>query len=393
MNLASVAERVAALDRATVTLDRQRCLHTLDRFSACQACLGICPAGAIRPGQPPVLDAQACQSCLACLPVCPTGAFGADDAVPALLECAARVEAPTLELVCQRHPRAAYGLSADGAAIRVRGCLAGLGVGALLALAALEVEQVVLRAEACGQCAWSSLAGQLAENVARAQQLLAPWGRPQRLRLVAAAGTELVPRRVVEADNPPLSRRDLFRLAARRGQVVMARAMNETGTTHGPRPARERQRVLNALAALPARAAPAAADYPAGGGYALVTVSAACSACGACPRACPTGALRWECPDPAAYRLIFEPRLCNGCEACCHVCAAEAITVQAEPSFEAVYGVPAARVLSEGGLMRCQRCGAGTAVRPGKHLCPTCEFRSQNPFGARPLPSLTKVRS
>jgi ferredoxin len=393
MNLASVAERVASLERETVTLDQQRCLHSIDRFSACQACLGLCPAGAIQPGQPPALTPEACQTCLACLPVCPTGAFRADDAVPALLECAARVETDTLELVCQYHPEAERGLSAAGAAIRVRGCLAGLGVGALLALAALEGQQVVARADACGQCAWTSLSKRLAANVAQARQLLQPWGRDQRLSLMEAAAADLVPRRVVEADNPPLSRRDLFRLAARRGQVVMARAVTQTGTTTGPRPARERQRVLNALAALPARACPASADHRAGSGYAMVQVSAACSACGACTRACMTGALQWERPEPTTYRLVFQPRLCNGCEACRHVCVEAAITVAAQPAFEAVFAEPALLVLSAGGLMRCQRCQAWTALRPGQHLCPTCEFRRTNPFGARPTPGRPRVRS
>jgi ferredoxin len=275
----------------------------------------------------------------------------------------------------------------------VRGCLAGLGVGALLALAALEGEQVVARADACGQCAWSSLSKRVAANVAQARQLLQPWGRDQRLSLMEAAATDLVPRRVLEADNPPLSRRDLFRLAARRGQIVMARAVTETSTTPGPRPARERQRVLNAMAALPARASPASAAHPAGSGYAMVQVSAGCSACGACTRACVTGALQWERPEPATYRLAFQPRLCTGCEACRHVCGEAAITVTPQPAVEAVFAAPALQVLRAGGLMRCQRCHAWTALRPGQHLCPTCEFRRKNPFGARPTPGLPRVRS
>jgi ferredoxin len=392
MNLVSVAERVAAIERSRVVLNAQRCLHATDRFSACAACQSVCPVAAIEPGRPPTLNAEACTNCLACLPVCPTGAFGADDAVAALLDCAARIETPTLELICQRHPRPAEGLTAVSKAVRVRGCLAGLGVGAYVALAALGVEAVVVRADGCADCAWGTLRGQLERQVTQAQQLLAPWNQAHKLSVCVEPAQAVTPRPVLEADNPPLSRRDLFRMAARRGQVMLARAVNDTGSSTGPHPARERQRVINALAALPARSSPASDALPAGPGCALVAVSAACSACAACARACPTGALVFERVEPDGYRLAFHPQRCNGCEACRRVCAPGAISLNPRPSFEAVFGQPTPQVLSAGALVRCQRCSAWTAAAPGRALCPTCAARRHNPFGARPIPALTKVQ-
>ena len=386
MDLSSVAERVAAIERSAVTLSAQRCLHATDRFSGCSACLSVCPVGAIVPGKPPVLTADACQTCLACLPVCPTGAFSADDAVPTLLECAARLEAPAIELFCQRHPQPDFSPWPEAAGVRVRGCLAGLGVGALVALAALGSECVRLRADACAPCAWGTLQGQLVDQVRQAQQLLAPWGLTHKLELVSEPPTSLALRRVIEADNPPVSRRDLFRLAARRGQVALARAVTETGGATGPRPARERQRVLNALAGLPARAEASGVDHAVAAGYALVTVSSACSACAACARACPTGALRFERATPDAFRLNFQPRLCTGCEACVHVCAPEALSVSPAPTFEAVFGPASNVVVQAGGLVRCDRCGTWFAAALGQKLCPPCAFRRQHPFGARPMP-------
>lgn len=394
MDFASVAERMAGLDRTTVTFNALRCLYATDRFSTCHACQGVCPVAAIipaeQPGHPPALDAAACATCLACLPVCPTGAFTADDAVAPLLECAARVEASPLELVCQRHPAAEGGLSAEGAAIRVRGCLAGLGVGALVALVAMGAEAIALRADACDHCEWSALLPQTERQVAAAQQLLAPLGQAHKLTLLLEAPAAPAARPVLEADNPPLSRRDLFRLMARRGQVVLARAMNETGGATGPHPARERQRLLKALAALPApEALPAT---PAGPGFALVQVSETCSACGACVRACPTGALEFERSEPPSYRLLFHAARCTGCEACQHVCAPAALTFDHQPSYAAVFGPAAPAVLSVGRLVRCTSCNTWMAAASGQKYCPTCTIRRAHPFGPRPMPGRAKVQ-
>jgi ferredoxin len=393
MNLASVAEHVAAIDRSALRFDAARCLHHTDRYATCQACQGVCPVSAIAPGRPPALDAAACVTCLACLPVCPTGAFSADDAVAPLLECAARVETSPLEVVCQLHPNPALGLSAGATAIRVRGCLAGLGVGALVALAALGAESIVLRADACAQCQWGALFGQLERQVAQAQQLLAPSERCARLTLLIDAAQATTPRPLLDADNPPLSRRDLFRMVVRRGPVLLARAMAENGGATGPRqPARERRRLLKALEACPPPSA-AIPTLPAGPGFGLVQVSAACSACGACAKACPTGALEFHRAEaPAAYELCFHAARCNGCEACAHACAAAALQVDPQPSFAAVFDQPSPSVVSSGALVRCARCNTWMAAGLHQTYCPTCEFRHAHPFGARPIPNRAKVQ-
>jgi ferredoxin len=395
MNLASMADHVAAIERSIVILNSPRCLHAMGKFSACQACSEACPVGAIQPGKPPVLNADACETCLACLPVCPTGALTADDAVPALLNCAARVETGALEIVCQRHPQANAGLAADNTAVRVHGCLAGLGVGAFVALAALGMPQVLVRADACGQCAWASLQPRLEQNVDQARRLLEPWGRAAALVTVTAPPAPAAERPLWEANNPPLSRRDLFRMASRRGQVVAARAMTGEAAPAERAPARERQRLWNALQHLPHDQQTNAGSLPAGPGTAVVSVSDACSACGACARICPTGALSYEVqtePSPT-YRLTFLPWACNGCDACTHACLPGAITLDTAPAFEAVFGLPEPAVLRAGALVRCKRCRTWMAAKPGVLLCPTCDFRRQNPFGARPIPAQKPVRS
>src|SRR5512140_3117491 len=56
VSLIGAAERFAAMDRSAIVFDGARCLHSLDRNSACEACFALCPADAITVGKPPVLD-------------------------------------------------------------------------------------------------------------------------------------------------------------------------------------------------------------------------------------------------------------------------------------------------------------------------------------------------
>lgn len=390
MNLFSAAERLAAIDRSEVTLDAARCLHTRDKFATCEACLGICPTGAIQTGKPPRLDAETCASCLTCLPLCPAGAFTADDAVADLLNCAARVESRALELVCQAHPRAERGGSAETTGIRVRGCLAGLGSGTYLALAALGVEQITLRLDACQECPWAFLRGQVEKQFREAERLLQAWGRTEIIKL-ADVLEEPDERPVWDAKNPPLSRRDMFIMLSRQGQIALARAMENHPTSAGKGTGRNRTRMIHAAAQL--------GDLQdgkvslAGMGFAMLTVSDACSACGACARACPTAALKFGVDEKARrYALGFSPKDCIACEACLHVCMEKAISLDPAPAAEQVWGPNEALLLQSGGLSRCERCNALFAARPGLQFCPACEFRRKNPFGSRLAPPFYSPR-
>ncbi|MEJ2302282.1 MAG: 4Fe-4S dicluster domain-containing protein [Anaerolineales bacterium] len=378
----SAAERLTAIDRSTVVLDTQRCLHSHDRFATCKSCFDVCPDGAIRPGKPPALDSQRCSSCLACLPVCPAGAYAADDAVPALRNCAVHLETGTLELVCKRHPAAQTGLASESVGVRVRGCLAGLGSAAYLALAALGLERILIRLDACDQCPWSSLLPLIRKQIGQAGHLLNLWEKMDLLQVVSSTdgGTE---RPLWDADNPPLSRRDLFRMMARQGQLAMARAMaGEHATTGQRRPGRDRLRILGAVAHLP-EVEVGQRPLPEDLGFAAVSVSESCTACEACARACPTGTLQFERNEvDRSYRLSFVSESCIGCEICLHVCAPAAIEVSHKPSFHEIFGQSGAVVLQEGELSRCRKCNIYFAARPGVQLCPLCEFRRSHPFGS-----------
>jgi ferredoxin len=381
VNLFTAAERLAAIDRSEITLDAGRCLHSRDKFAACEACLNVCPADAIQADKPPRLDSTACASCLTCLPLCPSGAFSADDSVADLLNCAARIESRAVELVCQAHPRAETGLSAGATGIRLRGCLAGLGSGTYLALAALGVEQVTLRLDACGECPWASLRGQAEKQFNEAKQLLSAWGRAETLCLTDAL-TEPVERLLWDVKNPPLSRRDMFLLVSRQGQIALARAIENQPPKAGKSIGRNRTRMIHAAAQL--------GDLQdgsvslAGMDFAMLTINESCSACGACARICPTDALTFESDEEAhRYALRLSPKECINCEACIHVCMEKAVSVDSAPMAEQVWGPKEAVLLQSGELSRCEHCSAPFAARQGIRLCPTCEYRRKNPFGSR----------
>ena len=380
MEILTLVERLAALDRSAVTYDPERCSHSHDKFVDCEACLGICPVEAIQPGKPPRFDAEVCAGCLACLPLCPSGAFNADDGIHDLLNCATHVESTQIELVCQAHHRAQNGISEDGVGIRIRGCLVGLGSGTYLALAAMGLEKVTVRLDACSECPWSSLKGQVKAQVETAKRLLFAWDKADFVQTVTELET-MCERLLWDAQNPPLSRRDLFVMLSRQGQATLARAIEKEGTPTGKQAGRGHRRLANAITHLPKPEVNLSLD---GLGFGMLTVSEDCTACGSCARFCPTGALEFEVNKEAhTYSLRFTPQECIGCQACLHICADSAVSLDSAPALGQVFGTNEALTLRSGELSRCDRCHAYFAAHPGVRLCPNCEFRQKNPFGSR----------
>lgn len=380
MSLLSAAERIAAMDRSEVVFDARRCLHTRGKASECEACFEICPAGAILPGKPPTLNPLECQTCLACLPVCPTGAYAADDAVSALFNAVAHLEGGSVELLCENNPHPELGM-AEATGITVKHCLAGLGMGAYIALAAFDIEKLHVRTEYCYSCKWSALSGEVESQTNHANTFLAGWGKPGFVEAIS----DLInnsERPYWSAESPPVSRRDLFRMMARQGKTVMARAMERGQTDTERRPGRDRMRVINSAQALPSAAPEAEIDLGQFG-YAAVSVTDECTACSACARVCPTGALSFTTSaEPARFSLQFTARKCIDCGICSAVCSPSAIELNHQPTFAGVFAhetVP----LIESSLGQCDRCGASFAQHHGVKLCPLCDFRRQNPFGSQ----------
>jgi ferredoxin len=393
MDLLSAAERLTDIDRSAIRYEAGRCLIALEKFSECDACIQLCPTGAILPGKPPEFQPESCAACYACLPACPVGAYHADDSFSALLTSTARVESGEVEVVCSRHPHPERATLADATTLCVRGCLAGLGVGGWLALFSVGVQRVVMRLEHCQACEWQQrsprLQGVIAEQAATARRWLSAWGLAAALEICQHINPTAVPDRPAwDAHNPPLTRRDLFRLASRQGQLAAARAMDSAALTGGPRPGRERSRVLNAARRLHAERK-SFDDFGLDGlGYAMLTVSEACTACGACGRACPTGALRFGRDGEKTFKISFNPGECIDCKVCAQVCAPSAIQIDPRAMVSSLL-LPDPILLQEGELAHCRRCNALIASRPGVYLCPVCQFRRDHPFGSQLPPGMT----
>ncbi len=379
MSLLNAAERFASIDRSQITLDPKRCLHVQDQYSDCAACFDICPVQAIAIGKPPTLDSEKCESCLACLPTCPVGAFHADDEVKDLLTCVAHIEDQPVELLCEFHSHPESGVDSESIGIQIQGCLAGLGGGALLALSALGVKRLTLRTDSCSTCEWHSLHPEIHLQARRATHFLSAWGSNITIPCVDEIESS-VERPLWSAKNPPLSRRDLFRMMAKQGQVSLARAMENGVTASKRQPGRDRLRVLSAVSHLPE---PSSTTNLNEFGFATLTISESCTACGACGRACPTEALHFERNNEAmTYSLTFSAQNCIGCNLCDHVCLPDAITLNHEPAFEQVFSVKEAQVVESGSLVRCERCKSLMAARDDVKLCPLCEYRRTHPFGS-----------
>jgi ferredoxin len=388
LSLLDAAERFSAIDRSVVMFNAERCLHKQDRFSGCEACFAVCPVEAITPGKPPSLDADKCQSCLACLTVCPMGAYSADDAVASLLNAVTHLEEGTLEILCEKNPRASKGMK-ESTGMRVRGCLAGLGCGAYLSLAAFGLEHILARTDACPTCVWGSLPAQVEEQVNQAKLLLEAWGKAETLECVSELDNP-VARPLWEAKNPPLSRRDMFRMLTQQGKVVMARAMENGQGSESRGPGRNHMRILGAVTHLPA-VQPEFNGSVVNMDFAWISVSEACTACGVCARACPTQAIQFVIEeDSHSYQLNISPQLCTGCEMCSHVCEPEAVSVEHAPTFQQVFGSGQAVLLRGGEIAYCERCKTVYAAKPGIQLCSICEFRRQNPFGSK-IPKGLKI--
>jgi len=370
-------------------LKKERCLHGQDRFSSCEACFAICPVNAITPDKPPSYEAEKCQSCLACLTVCPVGAYSADDAVASLLNAVTHLEGSELEVLCEKNPQAAQGFSVASIGIRVKGCLAGLGCGAYLSLAAFGLEQILVRMDACSVCEWGTLPVHVEAQVSQAKQLLEAWGKAEILECLSKVDSP-VERLLWEAKNPPLSRRDMFRMLAHQGKVAMARAM-EDGQISNRGLGRNHLRILSAVAHLPAPQP----DYTGilqDTDFTMVSVTEACTACGVCARACPTHALQFEVNEnETEFTLKFSARQCMGCEMCIHVCAPSAVSVDHTPSLVQLFSEES-MTLQEGQLVKCKCCGIPMAARPNIHLCQLCEYRHTHPVGPMQMPGYKGIK-
>jgi ferredoxin len=385
MDILSLSEQLAGIDRHLITFDPEACLNTSRRFAKCELCHEICPTDAIQPDHPlPNFDQNQCVKCNACLPICPVGAYKAEDAVLNLLKCVSRFQLHSMEILCEKHPAPAKGAPTTDIAYQVRGCLAGLGPEAYLALFALGAESVIVRTDNCENCPWGSLRPRIESQIREAKTFLHVWEWEGKLSsLSETTENEEHERPIWNTENLPVSRRDLFRLSSHQGEFVLARELAVDPKSEIHHPSHNRARLLATIRKLIETNPPSCDTVLNNLGFATLTIDESCTACGACSRICPTGALIFESnTKEKTYRLSFAPELCIDCGVCLHACMPHAITLNSIPSFQYVFGSTKPITLREGGLSRCEGCKAWFASDVGEEYCPGCEYRRKHLYGS-----------
>jgi ferredoxin len=384
MDLLTAAERIASMDRSPLELKTNECLHTLDKFATCEACFNLCPVEAIIPGKPPSLDTDECQTCLACLPACPVSAYTAVDVVPSLLNCVTRANVKSIELICEAHPGGENGPTGSELAIRVRGCLSSLGTGTYLILLAMGLENIYIRLDACDQCPWSSLQSIIEDQIITAKYISKPWDYSRKfITIHDGSMAEEVERPLWKAENPPVSRRDLFRLSSYIAQPEILQSLSSEQSDIGnQRLSQDRRRIIAAMAHFPEIDEYDEVLTLDKMGFYEISISEGCTACGVCARACPTSALEFKTKNNAQFWLLFNPLACIACDICIHICLENVIELNSKTTFDYIFNSEIPLSLHAGELTRCQKCNALMNAKSGSKLCSICEFRRKNPFGS-----------
>jgi ferredoxin len=374
LKLALAVEKWSA-GHAPVSVFASKCLNARDKSSACALCVQTCPTEAITLQDGVQLQADACIQCGLCLRQCPTGVFEGDDGAYKLLRCVSQiVDHEIVEIACKHHPAPTTGNHKADAVVTTNGCLSMLSPAAYLALFGLGVKKAVVRLDACADCPLGALCPQIEEALVAASQLL-----DDKTALVietAPPERKAKSRPLYSVNNPPVSRRGLFRMMALQGassadDLLAEFAPQEDGESPVPQ---ERRRLLAALRhTLPAETHVSLPEQE----FTRLRVSEACTACGLCARVCPTEALWFE-ESEDLFALTFSSAECINCGLCISLCEAKAVQRDGAPSaIEVLEGQ--VDTLHTGRLKRCRKCNV--PFRGEGVYCPTCAFRKKNPFG------------
>lgn len=385
MNLLGVAVKLASAVNQPLTLDPARCVRANDRLSPCDRCVRTCPVGALQIDSPIALNEKKCVNCGTCLHECPVGAFSGDDGTDPLLQFLLQFPSnQIIELACLQHPEPELGPSSIANVIQTDRCLAALGPSIYAWLMARGMSQVIVRLDACAECEIGKSSATMQANLVSLGNLFNT-ENAQRIQVIETSDPNWKEREVMAIKDVPLSRRELLRRMTQDAPKSAARALaTEAVDPKTKAPPRERKRLLEALT----RASSLNREQSVQNlGAIHLAVNEKCSACGACARVCPTGALQFTTTEQKEYRLDLKVGACTDCSICLDVCEPAALSRDRAPSAaEFIAAEPI--VLSAGGLKECVRCGARFAAQIPGDLCSICDFRKQNPFGSRLPPAV-----
>lgn len=340
----------AELAVAYPTVHANRCVRYRFRYSACTRCEEACPHQALSlSDEGAVIDWDRCQNCALCASACRTGTFQAVN-LPRVELLKQAIGAERWTFVCAPSERSGNA---------VVPCLGALDPSLLAYLASRGVAVELVGSEHCASCSHAPQgSAQLALNLEGLSVLREALGGETwaPVTVLHEEGENLNH----DLDTPAHDRRQFFRRVFGRAATHLVQAENGEPISAPLKAIRaaapflsEQRELLQVLWPRKALAPITLAPHPALP-LAQLTVAPGCTACEACARVCPTGALQVS-ESTQSWELVFRFARCVSCAACMEACQpgalrdSDPITIMAPYSAEGdiVFALP---------CRRCERC-------------------------------------
>ncbi|NWG30795.1 MAG: 4Fe-4S dicluster domain-containing protein [Rhodocyclaceae bacterium] len=337
------------------------CTRYRYRYSECRRCADACPHEAIvLDDHGAEIDRSRCQNCALCVSACHTGALASATFKPIDLLRQA-IKQPAYSIAC-----APSGLAADATVP----CLGAIDAVMIAYLGKRRIPLSLLGSAHCSDCPHGARgAAQLVLNLDAASALKRAAQEEGRDWLDPGLVDTSVVSKPVRAE-----RRQLFRRFIGRGvdavtasQTAARAVIPDRAIRAGPYVGTE-QRELLQIVCERKDGQPARIGWHEALPLMQLTLQAGCTACEACFRACPTGAIQIA-EDSADWALTFQTDRCVACEVCLEVCQPRVLDAAA--GFDARPEQPV-QVLHRLHKQRCARCDRFfVSARPAE-TCPVC---------------------
>lgn len=342
-----------------------RCTRFRYRYSACSCCADACPHEAVELNDEGIkISAAACQNCALCAAACPTEALLADN-LPRIEVLKRVAKRPEVTFAC-----APSEFKGD----EVVPCLGALDAAMLAYLASRGIVVILAGTQHCSECVHGARGeARLGLNLEAVEVLRSNAGNDRWVDIVVPDESESGPGK---AEHNP-SRRHLFRRFVGRGADQLTRPVSASEARPVPLKAirfaapfstagRELLQLLfetKREGQIPLSVHPALH-------VAKVGISPGCTACEACARACPTGAMQIR-ESATAWQLGFEFSRCVGCGVCVEVCQPHVLYFKDE--MENLAKSPEPVALHALGKQRCTRCDRFFISPAPAEICPICD--------------------
>ena len=342
-----------------------RCTRYRYRYSECSRCAEACPHEAVELSDEGIrISASACRNCALCAAACPTEALLADN-LPRIEILKRAAKLPEVTFAC-----APSELKGD----EIVPCLGGLDAEMLAYLSSRGVAVTLAGTRHCAECPHGAQGEErLGLNLEAVEALRGSVGSDKWAEFSVPDENET---EQGKAGHDP-SRRHLFRRFVGRGADQLIHPVSAAEAHPVPLKAirfaapfstagRELLQILFEAesedhALLPAHPALYAAK---------VGIQSGCTACEACARACPTGAMQIR-ESGTAWELGSQSSRCVGCGVCVEVCQPHVLYFH-----EAMEGLAKASepvILHTLGKQRCIRCDRFFISPAPAEICPICE--------------------